>query len=102
MTLAGRHVLVTGATGAIGQAICLALAAEGARVVIHYGHNRAAAETLLDQIGGAGWIVAGDLSEAAGAATSSGIMSSTETPRYSAIAGRRTFDGLVFRVFHWL
>jgi len=61
-------VLVTGATGAIGQAICLALAAEGARVVIHYGHNRAAAETLLDQIGGAGWIVAGDLSEAAGAA----------------------------------
>ena len=67
MTLAGRNVLVTGATGAIGQAICLALAAEGARVVIHYGRNRAAAEALLDQIGGAGWIVAGDLSEAAGA-----------------------------------
>jgi len=65
--LAGRTVLVTGATGAIGQAICLALAAEGARVVIHYGRNRAAAEALLDQIGGAGWIVAGDLADPAAA-----------------------------------
>lgn len=66
-TLAGRNVLVTGATGAIGQAICVALAAEGARVVIHYGRNRAAAEALLTQIGGAGWIVAGDLADPAGA-----------------------------------
>lgn len=51
---------------------------------------------------GAKHVVMSAPSEAAGAATSSGIMSSTETPRYSAIAGRRTFDGLVFRVFHWL
>ncbi|MFC3181925.1 SDR family NAD(P)-dependent oxidoreductase [Cypionkella sinensis] len=65
--LAGRNVLVTGATGAIGQAICVALAAEGARVVIHYGRNRAAAEALLDRIGGAGWIVAGDLADPAAA-----------------------------------
>ena len=67
MTLSDRNVLVTGATGAIGQAICVALAAEGARVVIHYGRNRAAAEALLAQISGAGWIVAGDLATAAGA-----------------------------------
>ena len=65
--LAGRNVLVTGATGAIGQAICVALAAEGARVVIHYGRNRAAAEALLAQIGGAGWIVAADLADPAAA-----------------------------------
>ena len=41
MTLDGRTILVTGATGAIGRAICTALAAEGARVAIHYGRNRA-------------------------------------------------------------
>ncbi|OYU38856.1 MAG: epimerase [Pseudorhodobacter sp. PARRP1] len=67
MSLAGRNVLVTGATGAIGQAICVALAAEGARVVIHYGRNRAAAEALLAQIGGAGWIVGADLADPAAA-----------------------------------
>lgn len=67
MSLAGRNVLVTGATGAIGQAICIALAAEGARVVIHYGRNRAAAEAVLEQISGAGWCVGADLSTPEGA-----------------------------------
>lgn len=62
-SLAGRNVLVTGATGAIGQAICVALVAEGARVVIHYGRNHAAAKALLAQIGGAGWCVGADLAE---------------------------------------
>lgn len=66
--LAGRAVLVTGATGAIGQAICIALAAEGARVVIHYGRNQTAAEALLEQIGGAGWCVGADLATPKGAA----------------------------------
>ncbi|MDB5663607.1 SDR family NAD(P)-dependent oxidoreductase [Cypionkella sp.] len=66
-SLSERNVLVTGATGAIGQAICSALVVEGARVVIHYGRNRAAAEALLAKIGGAGWCIGADLSEPAGA-----------------------------------
>ncbi|WP_413868943.1 SDR family NAD(P)-dependent oxidoreductase [Albidovulum sp.] len=63
--LDGQTVLVTGATGAIGRAICTALAADGARVLIHYGRNRAAAETLLAAIGGRGAILPADLTDAA-------------------------------------
>lgn len=60
--LAGQTILVTGATGAIGQAICRSLVAEGARVVIHCGRNRAGAEALLASLGGQGSMVAADLS----------------------------------------
>lgn len=67
--LSGQTILVTGATGAIGQAICENLAAEGARVVIHYGRNRAAAEALLHSISGQGVILPADLSRPEGAAT---------------------------------
>lgn len=67
MTLQNQTILVTGATGAIGQAICASLAAEGARVVIHYGRNRAAAEALLDTIGGKGSCLAADLADPAAA-----------------------------------
>ena len=62
-TLSGQTVLVTGATGAIGQAICTALVAEGARVVIHYGRNEAAARSLLDRLDGKGLCLAADLSD---------------------------------------
>lgn len=67
MTLHGQSILVTGATGAIGQAICQSLAAEGARVVIHYGRNRTAAEQLLARIGGNGCCIAADLTDPAAA-----------------------------------
>jgi 3-oxoacyl-[acyl-carrier protein] reductase len=67
MTLAGKTMLVTGATGAIGRAICLALAGQGARVALHYGRNRAAAEAILAEIGGQGFTMAADLSDPAGA-----------------------------------
>lgn len=63
MTLAGQTVLVTGATGAIGQAICRALVAEGARVAIHFGRNRDAAEALLTELGGRGLCLPADLSQ---------------------------------------
>ena len=66
MHLAGQTVLVTGATGAIGRAICLALAADGARVLIHYGRNRDAAEAILREIGGQGAVLAADLADPAG------------------------------------
>lgn len=65
MLLKDQTVLVTGATGAIGQAICRALAAEGACVLIHYGRNRQAAESLLAGIGGRGALMAADLAESA-------------------------------------
>lgn len=65
MMLSGQTNLVTGATGAIGQAICRALAADGARVLIHYGQNRVAAESLLARIGGKGAVLAADLSDPA-------------------------------------
>ncbi|MBT0782427.1 SDR family oxidoreductase [Paracoccus sp. pheM1] len=65
MTLSGQCILVTGATGAIGRAICHALVAEGARVVIHYGRNRDAAEALLAALDGRGWCLPADLSDPA-------------------------------------
>ena len=67
LTLQGQTVLVTGATGAIGQAICQCLASEGARVVVHYSRNRAAAESLLAAIGGQGACLAANLASPAGA-----------------------------------
>lgn len=63
MTLKNQTILVTGATGAIGQAICHSLAAEGASVLIHYGRNATAAQALLDAIGGRGAILSADLSD---------------------------------------
>lgn len=61
--LAGQNVLVTGATGGIGAPLVECLARMGARVVIHYGRNQAAAEALLERIEGKGWIVHADLTE---------------------------------------
>jgi 3-oxoacyl-[acyl-carrier protein] reductase len=45
-------VLVTGAAGGIGSATARALAAEGARVAVHYHSSKAAAEALAAEIGG--------------------------------------------------
>lgn len=48
--LAGRAVLVTGASSGIGRAIALAAARAGADVVVTYRANRAGAETVEQQI----------------------------------------------------
>ena len=46
--------LVTGGSGGIGQAIALALAAQGAAVAVSYGRGRDAAEKVTAQITGQG------------------------------------------------
>jgi NAD(P)-dependent dehydrogenase (short-subunit alcohol dehydrogenase family) len=50
MMLAGRVALVTGASHGTGVDIARALAAEGARVAVHYRSDRAAAEALASAI----------------------------------------------------
>ncbi|MDR5697467.1 MAG: 3-oxoacyl-[acyl-carrier-protein] reductase [Armatimonadota bacterium] len=66
MSLNGRVALVTGGSGAIGGAICRALARDGAAVVVHYGTNREGAERVVAEIlqaGGRARSVGGDVSQ---------------------------------------
>ena len=52
MEFAGKIVLVTGASRGIGRAIALQFAEKGARVAVHYGRDRAAAEVTLSRMAG--------------------------------------------------
>ncbi|MEG3085756.1 SDR family oxidoreductase [Sphingomonas sp. PB4P5] len=60
-----RTILVTGGAKRLGSIIARALAANGNRLVIHYGSSRAAAEALAAEIGALG-MVQGDLADTAG------------------------------------
>jgi len=65
--LAGRVAVVTGASGALGGAIALGLAREGAAIVAHYSSNREAAEAVagaIRDLGGRAQSVQGDLTRA--------------------------------------
>ena len=53
-TLASKTALVTGASRGMGRATALALAAAGARVIVHYGRNADEARAVVDQIRAAG------------------------------------------------
>lgn len=50
--LAGKSAIVTGGSRGIGSAICDALAAAGARVVVNYNKSAEPAEALAKRIGG--------------------------------------------------
>ncbi|MEU9418176.1 SDR family oxidoreductase [Streptomyces sp. NPDC048272] len=52
--LDGKTALVTGSSRGIGRSIALALAAEGARVAVHYAGNEAAAKETVNSIEAAG------------------------------------------------
>src|SRR6266852_4894949 len=69
-SLTNKTALVTGASRGIGRATALALAAAGARVIVHYGRNADEAKTVVDQIraaGGRADAVAADLAAPDGA-----------------------------------
>ena len=64
-TLRGKHALVTGGSRGIGRGIALKLAAEGARVAVHYYQNEGAAKDTLDRVrkhGADGLLVQADVS----------------------------------------
>ena len=64
-SLQGKACLVTGASRGIGAAIAGMLAEQGARVAVHYGSNRVAADRVAAALPGEGHVVLGaDLSDA--------------------------------------
>ena len=68
-TEATCSVLITGGALRIGRALCLAMAAQGWTVRVHYRHAAAAADTLVSEIeaaGGAASTHGGDLATSGG------------------------------------
>jgi pteridine reductase len=68
ISLRGKRALVTGAGQRVGQAIALALGAEGMHVAVHYRESRDGAERTADEIvasGGSAVTLAADLSSRA-------------------------------------
>ena len=64
--LSGQSVIVFGATGRLGRAVCLTIAVQGARVAVHYNTNVTCAEDIALKIkhqGGEALIVGADVTQ---------------------------------------
>ena len=62
-----KNILIIGATGGIGSAVCLLLAKEGYNIAIHYNSNKIKASKLLDltnSLGVKSCIVSGNINSA--------------------------------------
>ena len=69
--LAGKAVLVTGASTGIGAALAKALGQQGCRVAVHYNRSEAEAREVaaaIEESGAEAWTVAGDVSDPGAAA----------------------------------
>ena len=67
-TLTGKIAIITGGSGGIGSAVCLKLAQLDAKVVVHYGGSKQAAEDVVSKIeekGGIAIALQADLSKSA-------------------------------------
>ncbi|MDR7532399.1 MAG: 3-oxoacyl-[acyl-carrier-protein] reductase [Armatimonadota bacterium] len=100
--LDGRAAVVTGASGGIGSRVAVALAREGAAVVVHYAHRREAAGAVVEEItslGGRARAVAADLAHPEQAAAV--VAAATETfGRLDILVNNAglTRDGLILRM----
>jgi 3-oxoacyl-[acyl-carrier protein] reductase len=68
MRLKGKRAVITGASSGIGSAIARRFAAEGARVIVHYGQAAARAEavaTAIRSAGGEAFLIAADIAQPA-------------------------------------
>lgn len=64
--LAGKAILITGASTGIGAALARAFGAQGAKVAVHYNSSAAAAEAVAKEIkrdGGTAILIKGDVSD---------------------------------------
>ncbi|MEU6145605.1 SDR family oxidoreductase [Streptomyces sp. NPDC047081] len=92
LLLAGKTVLVTGASRGIGRATALAAHREGAHVVAHWASSEQAARDLRHQLGDRGCLVRADLRDPG----------QTEALWQEAVAWRGQVDVLVNNAGAWL
>ena len=107
-SLAHRIALITGASRGMGRTTALALAAAGARVIVHFGRNADEAKAVVDQIrdsGGCADAVSSDLAEPDGAHTLAAQVRSLIGERLdifvsnAGISNAATFENITVREF---
>lgn len=89
--LLDRCVLITGASGGIGQAAARAFAGDGAKLILHYHRNRAGVEALLRELHGPAAAVQADL----------GNEQQTETLFAEALRAYPRIDAVVVNAGIW-